>query len=363
MKMNNNQEIAQNIRAEISKCENKTNKILFFVIDTKGVPSGSLKYIYNLALMLKEDGFDVSMLYTEEEFVGVESWLGTKYSSLPHYNINKEKINTAPSDILFIPEIYAQVMNQTRNLPCKRIAILQNYDYLVEQMPYAAQWGSFGIMDAITNSSAQQAKLHNVFPYVRTTKITPYIDEIFTPTDKKRKLIVNIIAKSPNDVPQIVKPFYWKYPIYKWVSFKDIRGLPTEEFAQALKEAAITIVADDSMSFGYSALDAMASGCLTLVKVPSTQVDWMGDGQSYHDCCIWFDTYDVLHKQLASIIRAQLNDNIPPVFAEASKEICSAYTKENTHKQLSEYITNVIDNRKQEMENLLKQVENNENNK
>lgn len=360
--MNNAQEIAKNIQAEMSKIDSKTNKILFFVIDTKGVPSGSLKYIYNLALMLKEDGYDVSMLHTEDEFVGVQSWLGDRYANLPHYNINKEKINTSPSDILFIPDIYAQVMNQTRNLPCKRIAILQNYDYVVEQMPYAAQWGTFGIMDAITNSDAQQAKLHEVFPYVKITKITPFIGEEFVPSDKKRNLVVNVIAKSPNDIPKIVKPFYWKYPLYKWVSFKDIRGLSTEDFAKALQEAAVTIVADDTMSFGYSALDSMASGCLTMVKVPEVPVDWMSKEETYPNCCIWFDSYDLLHKQLATIIRAELNDNVPEVLADESKKICAEYTKEKTHRQLTDYISNILANRKQEMENLLKQVENNANN-
>ena len=51
--------ILANIKAEIDKIENKKNRIYFFVIDTKGAPSGSLEYIYNLALILKEDGYDV----------------------------------------------------------------------------------------------------------------------------------------------------------------------------------------------------------------------------------------------------------------------------------------------------------------
>ena len=40
--------ILANIKAEIDKIENKKNRIYFFVIDTKGAPSGSLEYIYNL---------------------------------------------------------------------------------------------------------------------------------------------------------------------------------------------------------------------------------------------------------------------------------------------------------------------------
>ena len=151
--------VIENIEKEISKIDKKENRIYFFVIDTKGVPSGSLEYIYNLALILKGEGYDVNMLHTEEEFVGVGAWLGEEYTSLPHFNVNKGEVGTSPSDVLFIPEIYSQVMNQTRNLPCKRVIILQNYDYVVEQMPYVAQFGDFGILEGITNSDYQAAEL------------------------------------------------------------------------------------------------------------------------------------------------------------------------------------------------------------
>ena len=174
-----NLKVIENIQKEIDKIDKKKNKIYFFVIDTKGVSSGSLEYIYNLALILKNEGYDVSMLHTEEEFVGVGAWLGEEYTNLPHYNVNKGEVGTSPSDILFIPEIFSQVMNQTRNLPCKKVAILQNYDYVVEQMPYAAQWGDFGIMEGITNSDYQAAELNESFPYVKLKKVTPFVSKIF----------------------------------------------------------------------------------------------------------------------------------------------------------------------------------------
>ena len=218
-----NKIVIENINKEIAKIDKKENRVFFFVIDTKGVPSGSLEYIYNLALIAKEDGYDVSMLHTEEEFVGVGAWLGEEYTNLPHYNVNKGEIGTSPSDVLFIPEIYSQVMNQTKNLPCKRVVILQNYDYVVEQMPYAAQWGDFGIMEGITNSNYQAAELTEAFPYVKLTKVNPYISKIFGSTITPKKMVINVIAKDQSDIKRIVKPFYWKYPYFKWVSFKELR--------------------------------------------------------------------------------------------------------------------------------------------
>jgi hypothetical protein len=350
-----NKIVIENINKEIAKIDKKKNRVFFFVIDTKGVPSGSLEYIYNLALIAKEDGYDVSMLHTEEEFVGVGAWLGEEYTNLPHYNVNKGEVGTSPSDVLFIPEIYSQVMNQTKNLPCKRVVILQNYDYVVEQMPYAAQWGDFGIMEGITNSNYQAAELTEAFPYVKLTKVNPYISKIFGNTITPKKMVINVIAKDQSDIKRIVKPFYWKYPYFKWVSFKELRNLSKEDFAAALREGAITIVVDDSASVMYSALEAMKSGSITMVKVPNTSLDW-ADGEELPNCCVWFNDYDTLHKQLASVVRSWITDKIPGVLEEESKKILSKFSYEETEREFISYLHGVLDKRKAEMEELIRQV-------
>ena len=137
------------IKAELERMDKNENKVFFFVLDTEGYASGSLAYIYHLAKFAKDAGYNVAMLYQseapqkgmpEEEFVGVEGWLGKEYASLPHLDIRKDNVEISPSDIIFIPEIFSQIMNQTKNLPCLRIAIMQNFDYILSQMPYSAQW-------------------------------------------------------------------------------------------------------------------------------------------------------------------------------------------------------------------------------
>ena len=350
-----NLKVIENIEKELSRIDKKENKLYFFVIDTKGTPSGSLEYIYNLALIAKEEGYDVAMLHTEEEFEGVGSWLGEEYANLPHYNVNKGEVGTSPSDILFIPEIYSQVMNQTKQLPCKRVAILQNYDFIVEQMPYAAQWGDFGIMEGITNSDYQAAELNEVFPYVKLTKVTPYISKIFGSTIEPKKMVINVVAKDQSDIKKIVKPFYWKYNHLRWVSFKELRNLPKDEFAKALRENAITIIVDENASFMYSALEAMKSGSIVMVKVPTSEVDW-ANGEELPNCCVWFNDYDTLHKQIASVVRSWITDKVPQVLADEAKKTLEGYSKDKTKKEFLGYVEGVLDKRKKEMEELLIQV-------
>lgn len=354
------------VQAEIKKIEKKENNVFFFVLDTKGNPSGSLEYIYKLAMIAKNDGYKVGMLYQSadknDKFVGVKDWLGEDYANIPHYDITTDDVEITPSDILFIPEIFANVMNQTKKLPCKRIAILQNYDYLVEQMPFAAQWGDFGILDAITNTAHNAELLKDIFPYVKTKVITPYIDKMFGTTIQPKKMIVNIVASNQEDINRIIKPFYWKYPSFKWVSFRDLRGFSKEQFAESLRDAAITIWVDDKTSFGYSALEAMKSGSIVIAKIPEEPLKWMNEDSEdkvgkLRNCCIWFDDFHEVQRAIASVVRSWITDKVPSTLFDEAKKVNELYPFETTQKEFSEYLNGVVENRKKEMEQLVNVVE------
>jgi len=344
----------ERITKEIERIDKNENKIYFFVIDSAGSPSGSLEYIYKLAYLLKESGYNVAMLYQkEEEFIGVESWLGTKYSGLPHYDIGDEEVSVAPSDILFIPEIFANVMMQTRKLPCKRIAILQNYDYILEQMPVSAQWGDLGIMEAIVNTKMNGELLKDIFPYVKTKVIPPYIDEMFVPTSKPKKMVINVITREQKSINRLIKPFYWKYPIYKWVTFRHLNGFPKDTFAEMLRDGAITIWEDDETHFGYSALEAMQSGSLVIAKTSDKIQEWMEKDGNLKNCCVWFNDFDEVHKIIASVVRAWITNNVPEEIQESVNETISCYSKEKTHAEIVDYVKNVLERRKKEMESMI----------
>lgn len=357
--MNNNVTdltVIERIQSEIEKIEKKESNVYFFVIDTKGNPSGSLGYIYNLAMILKKNGFNVGMLYQEEEeFVGVGEWLGEEFAALPHYDISDGDVAVSASDILFIPEIFSNIMMQTKKLPCKRIAIMQNYDFVLEQMPLSAQWGDLGIMEAICNTNTNAEHIKDIFPYVKTTTITPFIENIFGETSEPKQMIINIICKEQRDINRIIKPFYWKYPMYKWVSFRDLRGFPKEYYSKLLREGAITIWADDDTNFGYSALEAMKSGSIVIAKTPNETQSWMNgkDDSLLSDCCVWFDNFHDVHKMIASVVRAWITDNVPTEIAEAAKETLKDYTYENTQSQIITYVNGVFENRKNEMKSLI----------
>lgn len=351
------------VKAEIDKIDKKESNVFFYVIDTEGYASGSLAYIYQLAKFLYDDGYNVKMIYQtdgkgkeKEEFVGVGGWLGEEYASLPHYDIqSKTGVDISQSDILFIPDIYSQVMAQTKNLPCKRIAIFQNFDFVVSQMPYSAQWGDYGIIDVLTNTKENAELIKSIFPYVKTTVVDPFIEKRFGCGQEPKKMIVNVISKNQDDTVRLMKPFFWKYPDFKWITFRDLSGMSKENFANCLREGAITVWMDENASFGYSAIEAMKSNNVVFGKLPKETKEWMLDENgNLTDCCIWFDDINKLHQNLAIVIRSFLKDGIPDKVFKSQERAKNLYSEERTKAEILEYVKNQFAERKNVLEEFIR---------
>lgn len=356
----------ERIEEQIKNIDNRDFSLYFYVVDTKGVPSGSLSYIYDIALGLKDMGYNVGMLHNEEEFVGVEEWLGSAYSDLPHYNIEKNKIDISPSDILFIPEVYSNVMTATKKLPCQRVAILQSFDKLTEFIPFGASWGDLGVFKAITTTESNKNRLKKYFPFVKTSVIRPKISSLFYKTEEPKKLIINVVTREPSDVNKIVKTFFWEYPMYQWVAFRDLRGMNKEDFAKSLQEAAITVWVDDVTNFGYTPLEAMKCGSIVVGKVPDVAPEWLwSKDENENDLTkagIWVDSFDTLPAVLASVIRTWTMDSIPEVMQNKADELVSQFTSGQQLNDIKKVIVDeLIAGRKKEYEETLKTFNNTEN--
>lgn len=351
-------EMLRIVDENISRLKGKNFNLYFFVLDTKGNPSSSLEYIYQTAYTLKEMGYNVSMLHQEKDFVGVEDWLGKKYAELQHFNIDKDNVEITPSDFLFIPEIFANVMTQTKKLPCKKVALIQNYNHITEFLPVSLTYETLGITDAIVTTKVQEKKVNEYFPSVRTHIVSPSIRKMFRPSIEQKKLIVNIICKDQSLINQIVKPFYWENPLYKWISFRDLRGLTQEDFANALNEGAITVWIDDTTNFGYTLLEALRSGSVVLAKTPNHFSDWMIEGETLTQNVLWFDDIDDAPMLISSLVRSWTRDEIPSEVYESQAKTASLYSEEQQHKEIEDvYIHGLIERRLAEFEETKKDIE------
>lgn len=383
--MNSNDKKAlERIDEAISKLEINDFCFYFFVVDCKNVPNGSIQYIYQLAKTLNDKNYKVKMLYQLENeydneeleelkrkekpiderrvFTGVGEWLGEEYMQLEHLNISKQEWTVSPSDFLFIPEVFSSLMRQTYQYkaPCKRIVLLHNYDYITEFIPFSDEWGTYGIHDVIANTKAQGDLISSVFPYVNVKILNPYISNIFRKPIKPKKLIVNIISKKTEDVNKIMKQFYWKYPMYKFISFRDLRGYPKETFAEFLQESAITVWIDNETPFGYSAIEAIKTGNIVIGKVPEHMPEWMGDENGLFNNGVWTYDLNTIPDILSRVLGSWMQDRIPETLCENMDNVDNLYTFEGYQNNVNEIINGYINDRINELKEI-KTVINNKN--
>lgn len=344
----------KNIEKSIEKLVNKDFNVMFFVVDTKGIPSGSLAYIYETAYQLKEAGYNVKMLHAEKEFVGVGSWLGEKYAELPHETIDKDNTTTvSPADFLFIQEVYTSAMSATKQLPCKRIVIFQNFSLLADTCPMGVSFDDLKIRSCVATTEDLKEKIKTFFPDVKVDIVHRAIPSYFE-SQKNKKLIINIVANDKHEINEIVKPFYWKYPQYKWVAFRPIpNNLVREDFAKALKESFATIWCDTKTDFGQSAVEALAAGNIIIGKIPENSSEWIYKNGAIRDNGLWFYNSSDACDMIASAVQSFITDSIPEVIYNEGKETASAYTAERQKEEILNVYPSIFKLRKEELEKLL----------
>lgn len=379
---NQDKTVLERIEKSIHTLEDDKFSLYFFVMDTKGQPNSQLSYIYQLAKTLYDKKYNVTMLYqlenpySKEEldsllknnenvdynrvFVGVSDWMGKDYADIPHLNISTDKWVVSPSDFLFIPEVFSSLMFETykQNIPCKRYVLLQNYDNVTDFIPLGVQWLNYGISDVITTTEFQKNLIQEVFPYTKVDVLPPYIENIFCKPEKPQKLIVNILCKDQKIINKIIKNFYWKYPSYQFVSFRDLRGFSREKFAELLKEGAITIWIDENTYFGYSALEAMRCNNVVIGKIPENETEWMVEGDSLKNNVIWFDNYKQLPFILSAVIKAWMTDKLSQELIQNMEETNAKYLKSDWDINVENLITDIKNKRLVEFNGFHKAIEN-----
>ena len=155
------EEILKNLNLAIERLEKKDFSIFFFVADTETTPVGSVAYIYEQVKMLIELGYNARVLheknnYKDKQLPFIKNWLGEEYSSLPHSSIEDKSVKVDATDFVVIPELFANVMEQTVQIPAKRIVLCQSYDYITESLQAGKTWVDYNITNCITTSEKQK---------------------------------------------------------------------------------------------------------------------------------------------------------------------------------------------------------------
>jgi hypothetical protein len=309
-----NQEQISKIEASVENLKNKTSKIYFVVQDTKGNAKASIRFIYELALSLKNKGFNPIILHEKPDYVGVSTWLGEEYNVLPHQSIEGQNLQVAPDDFIVVPELFGFIMDQIKKLPCGKIVLCQSYDYMLETLNAGENWAQFGFLKCITTSEEQKEHVKQVMKHVTFDILEPVISDEFKPSKLPSKPIVAIHSRDQRDTVNLIKTFYLKYPQYRWLTLRDMRGLSQSEFADKLSESFVSVWIDETSSYGTFPLESMKSNIPVIGLVPNVLPYWMNE-----DNGVWVNNKSHLVDVLADHLQNWLEDNVSDEFLEKIK--------------------------------------------
>ena len=348
-----NTEQISKIKTSIDNLKEKKSRIYFLVQDTKGNAKASMAYIYRLALTLKNNGYNAIILHEKVDYTGVSTWLGEEYmENLPHKPIEGQNLEISPEDFMIIPELYGHVMEQVSKFPCGKIVFCQSYDYIMETLSPGSSWSQYGFLKCITTSEEQKNYLEKIMKNVSFDVITPTISNSFEKKPIPAKPIVSVHTRDQRDTMKLIKSFYLKYPQFRWITFRDMRGLSEWEFASILKDSFVSVWVDDISGLGTYPLESMKTGTPVIGKIPNLKPEWMNEHNG-----IWTNETINMVYILAEFTQNWLEDNISEKLYESGYETAEKYTntddfKSNVLERFSSYINTRLNNFESQLEKL-----------
>lgn len=346
------QETIKKVELSIEKLREKTSRIYLMVQDTKGNAKAGIRHVYQIALTLKNNGFNPIILHESNDYTGVSEWMGEEYMEIPHQSIEGQNLQISPEDFVIVPELYGHVMEQIKNLPCGKIVMCQAYDYMLETIQPGMNWAMNGFLKGITTNELQKTFISGIMKNTSLDIITPFIPEMFTNKTIPAKPIISIHTRDQRDTMKIIKSFYLKYPQFRWITFRDMRGLSQEEFVTNLQESFVSVWVDDISGFGTFPLESMACGTPVIGKVPNMKPEWMSDTNG-----VWTYELNNMVDIVAEYTQNWLEDNISESLYQSGKDTVLPYQdvedfESNVVSTFSTYLSTRLENFQTQLDKL-----------
>jgi hypothetical protein len=360
----------ENIKNSIGKINDKDFGIYFFTLDTKGNPTAGVATIYEHAKKLRDLGYNAQILHDkndyklreDEEGMGIAEWLGEEYATLPHISIESQQLQVGPQDFVIIPEAFASVMKQTKDFPCKRVVFLQAYEYIFEMLEIGEGWEEFNIRDVITTNKNLSDYARSVFRGINVDEIPVGIPEYFTDSDKPKVPTIAMSSRDKRELLKIVKIFYQKYPHYRFVTFRDMSGLPRKDFAKQLGESFVSVWLDELSGFGTFPIESMKCNTPVIGKIPRMVPEWMGTvdengNLNLNDNGVWTANLNSIPDVVATMVGLYLEDALPENILSGMKEYQDKYTVETSEEVLTEVYERLFSRRIVELQSMVTKLQ------
>jgi hypothetical protein len=348
----------EKIKVSLDKIINKKSKFIFCIPESQN-PAASIYELYFHATVVKNMGYEVIIMVEKGDYV-IPVWVEKELTNHRHMAMTDPKLTVGPEDIMVVPEVYSNVMEQTKNLPCLRIGLLQSVDYMMNALIPGTDWTSFGIRDIITTS--QTVKELVATYYGQKFNVQYYnvgIPEYFEKSSIPQKPIISVVGRNPNEISKFVKLFFSKYPQYAWVTFdpmltksKPPQQMRRVDFAKRLQDNFAAVWIDRISSFGTFPLECMKSGTIPICLKPDIMPEYMIERdengvpvKAVDSAGVWTENYYDLPILMGEVLVKFLDDNISPDVYAAMDKVASKYTQENSEKMLVEIYQGFLNQR------------------
>jgi len=350
----------EKIKESLNKITNKKSKFLFCVPESQN-PNASIYEIYFHATVVKNMGFEVLVLVEKGDYV-IPSWIEKELTNFTHIPMEDPKLTVGPEDVMIIPEIYSNIMEQTKSLPCVRIGLLQSVDYMTNALIPGTDWKSFGINDVITTSETLKEWIETFYGKnkfnIKTYNVG--IPEYFEVSKLPQKPIISVIGRNANEISKLVKLFFSRYPQYSWVTFdpmltksKPQQQMRRVDFAKRLQGNFAAVWVDRIASFGTFPLECMKSGVIPICLKPDITPEYLIERNEMGEVVklnvdgagVWTDNYYDLPVLVGEVLVKFLDDAISPDLYASMKNLSEKYTQENSEKQLIDIYQGFVDAR------------------
>lgn len=329
----------EELRAAVSRLQNKDFGIYFFTVDTHGNALASIATIYEHVKVLNELGYKATILHEKNAYHGVGDWLGEEYMQLPHVSIESKTLKTGPYDFIIIPEVFATFMDQVKALPPKKIVMCQSYDYILEVLPLAVSWQNYNINDVICTSEKVANYVKKLFPSIETSVIPVGIPSYFKPTSKIKIPEVAICSRNQQDAAKIIKAFYLRHPMFGFITFREIRGIPRKQVAEILANCCAAVWIDDISGFGTFPVECFETETPVIGKIPNLIPEWMEqetveNGVMLKENGLWTNDLLSMPDIIAQAVQRWLEDVTPEILIENIKNSKGHYTEEKQRQSI-----------------------------
>jgi len=349
----------EKIKISLDKIVNKKSKFLFCVPDSPS-PTASVYEIYFHATVVKNMGYEVVIMVEKGDYV-IPTWVEKELTNHKHMPMSDPKLTVGPEDVMVIPEIYSNVMEQTKNLPCVRIGLLQSVDYMMNALIPGTDWTSFNIRDIITTSPTMKEWIETFYGKdkfdVKTYNVG--IPEYFEKSKVPQKPIVSVIGRNANEISKLVKLFFAKYPQYSWVTFdpmltksKPPQAMRRIDFAKRLQGNFAAVWVDRIASLGTFPLECMKSGVIPICLKPDIMPEYMIERDDtgkavkvVEGAGVWTENFYDLPVLLGEVLVKFLDDAVLPELYTTMETVASKYTQEASEKKLVEIYQGIINQR------------------